>query len=179
MPGMVYPGQQPQPQQPYYMQPSQIPSGPPPHVTGQPSQFLPGQPYQPAPPAAPPAVHFMTNPGQGQFPPGAFPQAGQVPPFMQGPPAPGFPGVQNLPPDIMGLGKTRNEFAMEQANAAVNNEANEPQDFQPADENPSRMYWTRQLDGEWIQMSRATINHLPCRWYIWPSGVFYAIRLED
>ena len=163
MPGMVYPGQQPQPQ--YYAQPGQIPPGPPPHVTGMPAQF--GNGAQPGPymqPMAPGPAQFPGQapcpPAPAQYPPGAFPHYGPA-------------------PDIMGIGKTRDQFAMEQANAALANEANEPQDFEPADKNPGRMYWTRQLDGEWIQMTRATIDNLPTRWYVWPSGVFYAIRLED
>ena len=146
------------------MQPGQVPPGPPPHVTGQPSQFMSGGPPGSfAQPLAPPPAHFFAGPGQApaQFAPGGYPNFG--------------PGV----PDIMGVGRTRNQLAMEQAHAALTNEANEPQDFQPADKNPSRMYWVRQLDGEWIQMTRATVDHLNTRWYIWPSGVFYAVRLED
>lgn len=150
------------------MQPAQLQPGPPPHVTGQAAPFQ--GPPQPGPFMQPPALPQMSA-----APPGAFPQAssGQV---IVGQPAPGGPG---LPPDIMGIGRTRSEFAVEQANAALANEANEPQEFQPADPNPGRMYWVRQLDNEWIQMSRATIDALACRWYVWPTGVFYAIRLED
>ncbi|KAK7751623.1 hypothetical protein SLS62_006449 [Diatrype stigma] len=166
---MAYPGQ-PQQQQ-FVVQPGfqagQIPAqpGPPAHVMGHPNQFLTGQPGQ-----------FMQAPGapQGgfQYPapqqPGGFQQVGG-----------GVVNVANLPPEIMGMGRTRAEFAAEQAHAAMHNEVNEPQDFQPADPNPGRMYWCRQLDNEWTQVSRATIDGTPCRWYVWPSGVFYAVRLEE
>ncbi|KAI1247806.1 hypothetical protein MGN70_011699 [Eutypa lata] len=185
MPGMAFQGQ-PQPQQPgppqYVMQPGQAQPqpGPPPHITGQPTQFVNGQPGQYVPYQFPPQApqQFSPQPAQAQFPgpPGGFQQVGQGQ-VTAGQPMPG--GVSTLPPDIMGIGRTRSEFAAEQATAAVSNEANEPQDFQPADPNPGRMYWVRQLDNEWVQMSRATVDNLACRWYVWPSGVFYAVRLED
>ncbi|RYP79119.1 hypothetical protein DL771_000097 [Monosporascus sp. 5C6A] len=158
MPAMMYPGQQ---QQSFVLQPGQ--PMPPAQVIGQPGQFV-GQPTGFAAPAA-----------QVPPPPGAFQQVGQG---MAVPGQP-MPGMPTFPPDIMGIGKTSAEMAMEQAHAAANNQANEPQDFQPADPDPGRMYWVRQLDNEWIQMSRFTIDRLACRWFIWPNGVFYAVRLED
>ncbi|RYP58544.1 hypothetical protein DL769_008918 [Monosporascus sp. CRB-8-3] len=157
IPTMMYPGQQ----QSFVMQPSQ--PMPPAQVIGQPAQFV-GQPTGFAAPAA-----------QVPPPPGVFQQVGQG---MAVPGQP-MPGMPTFPPDIMGIGKTSAEMAMEQAHAAANNQANEPQDFQPADPDPGRMYWVRQLDNEWIQMSRFTIDRLACRWFIWPNGVFYAVRLED
>ncbi|RYP50461.1 hypothetical protein DL768_004053 [Monosporascus sp. mg162] len=168
MPAMMYPGQQ---QQSFVMQPGQQQSFvlqpgqpmPPAQVVGQAPQFV-GQPIGFAAPAA-----------QVPPPPGVFQQVGQGM-AVPGQPVPGMP---TFPPDIMGIGKTSAEMAMEQAHAAANNQANEPQDFQPADPDPGRMYWVRQLDNEWIQMSRFTIDRLACRWFIWPNGVFYAVRLED
>ncbi|RYP07272.1 hypothetical protein DL764_002587 [Monosporascus ibericus] len=158
MPAMMYPGQQ---QQSFVFQPGQ--PMPPAQVVGQAPQFV-GQPTGFAAPAA-----------QVPPPPGIFQQVGHG---MAVPGQP-MPGMPTFPPDIMGIGKTSAEMAMEQAHAAVNNQANEPQDFQPADPDPGRMYWVRQLDNEWIQMSRFTIDRLACRWFIWPNGVFYAVRLED
>ncbi|RYP32261.1 hypothetical protein DL767_005312 [Monosporascus sp. MG133] len=168
MPAMMYPGQQ---QQSFVMQPGQPQSFvfqpgqpmPPAQIIGQAPQFV-GQPTGFAAPAA-----------QVPPPPGVFQQVGQG---MAVPGQP-MPGMPTFPPDIMGIGKTSAEMAMEQAHAAANNQANEPQDFQPADPDPGRMYWVRQLDNEWIQMSRFTIDRLACRWFIWPNGVFYAVRLEE
>lgn len=175
MPAMAYPGQ---PQQQFVVQPSQaqVQPGPPPHVTGQPSQFVTGQPGQYAP------WPVMAQASPGQFPggpPGVFQQMGQGQGQGQMIGGQPVPDVSSLAPDILGMGRTRSEFAAEQANAAVFNEANLPQEFQPADPNPGRMYWVRQVDDEWVQMSRATIDNLGCRWFIWPTGVFYAVRLPD
>ncbi|RYO81332.1 hypothetical protein DL766_004483 [Monosporascus sp. MC13-8B] len=158
IPAMVHPGQQ---QQSFAFQPGQ--PMPPAQVIGQAPPFV-GQPTGFAAPAA-----------QVPPPPGVFQQVGQGM-VVPGQPMPGMP---TCPPDIMGIGKTSAEMAMEQAHAAANNQANEPQDFQPADPDPGRMYWVRQLDNEWIQMSRFTIDRLACRWFVWPNGVFYAVRLED
>ncbi|CAK7270735.1 hypothetical protein SEPCBS57363_004252 [Sporothrix epigloea] len=79
----------------------------------------------------------------------------------------------------MGIGQTPNEVLQEQLEFAHANSLYEPQDFKPADDDKSRFYWMRELDGNWVQRSRATIDHLGCRWYITESGVFYAVRLPD
>lgn len=78
----------------------------------------------------------------------------------------------------MGIGQTASEIA---AGCLTNPELNQPQDFEPADKNPSRMYMVRQLDGQYIQMPRATIDHFgkAARWYVTDDGVFYAVRLEE
>lgn len=78
----------------------------------------------------------------------------------------------------IGIGQTASEVA---AAAMMNPELNQPQDFEPKDKNPSRMYMVRQLDGNYIQMSRATIDFFgkACRWYVTDDGVFYAVRLEE
>lgn len=124
--------------------------------------------------------------GQPMMMPMAGGAGGGVPPgqpvFVNGGPAPMMPG--NFPPinsmagpfhygSATGMGQTSSE-------AAANAELNEPQDFKPADENPSRMYYVRQLDGQYIQMPRATIDSFGkgARWYCTDEGVFYAVRLD-
>lgn len=83
------------------------------------------------------------------------------------------------PEPAMGVGQTPNETLQEQLEFAYANNMYEPQDFKPADDDKSRFYWVRELDGNWTQRSRATIDHIGCRWYITDSGVFYAVRLPD
>lgn len=108
------------------------------------------------------------------------------PVMVNGGPAPAMPGTFFPPPaynpihnePATGIGQTASEVA---AACMMNPELNEPQDFKPADENPSRMYMVRQLDGQYIQMSRATIDSFGdkgVRWYCMDDGVFYAVRLE-
>ncbi|KIH94126.1 hypothetical protein SPBR_05857 [Sporothrix brasiliensis 5110] len=92
----------------------------------------------------------------------------------------GFGGVGGVHPEpAMGIGQTPNEVLQEQLEFAYANNLYEPQDFKPADDDKSRFYWLRELDGNWTQRSRATIDHLGCRWYITDGGVFYAVRLPD
>lgn len=92
----------------------------------------------------------------------------------------GFGGVGGIHPEpAMGIGQTPNEVLQEQLEFAYANNLYEPQDFKPADDDKSRFYWLRELDGNWTQRSRATIDHLGCRWYITDGGVFYAVRLPD
>lgn len=76
-----------------------------------------------------------------------------------------------------GVGLTGTEALNLQANDP---QLSEPQDFKPGDDDPSRMYLVRQCDGEWTVLSRAAIDGVgDCRWYVWPNGVFYAIRLPS
>ncbi|KAH8198108.1 hypothetical protein TruAng_007729 [Truncatella angustata] len=84
-----------------------------------------------------------------------------------------------LYPDIMGVGRTQSENTIELLNSMHKNNTLEPQGFKPEDDDPSRMYCVRELDGNWTQRNRMTIDNLPCRWYITPHGAFYAVRLED
>lgn len=87
-----------------------------------------------------------------------------------------FPPVHNEP--ATGIGMTAGEVA---SAYMMDPEINEPQDFQPADTNPARMYMVRQLDGQYIAMSRATIDSFGstgARWYVTDEGVFYAVRME-
>lgn len=118
--------------------------------------------------------------GGGGIPPGQ-------PVLVNGGPAPMMPGT--FPPmnpmmapvhfdPATGVGQTTSEVA---AACMMNPELNEPQDFKPADDSPSRMYYVRQLDGQFIQMPRATIDSFGsgARWYCTDEGVFYAVRLDD
>ncbi|CAJ2509888.1 Uu.00g057880.m01.CDS01 [Anthostomella pinea] len=154
-----------------------MPQGQPPMMMPQmpqmPQMGLPQQAMGPPPPA------FMAG---GQGVPGMVPAGygvagvGGNPAPFPGAPAP-FPGSA---PDIMGIGKTGTEAAAEQAASAVNSQAMEPQDMKPGDDDPSRMYWCRELDGAWLLRSRFSIDRLEdCRWYVWETGVFYAVRIAD
>lgn len=64
--------------------------------------------------------------------------------------------------------------------AAQNNELNKKQEMKPADDDPLRMYWVRELDQSWTQRNRITIDSGDigdCRWYAM-DGQFYAVRLN-
>lgn len=149
-------------QQPYPVQPMMIGGGPP--VQGPPMMVGGGG----MPPGQPVLVHGGPAPmGMGGGPimmPGNFPTHSSQFPIHREP--------------ATGIGQTAGEVA---AGFMTNPELNEPQDFEPKDKNPSRMYMVRQLDGNWIQMPRATIDYFgsAARWYITPEGVFYAVRLEE
>lgn len=107
----------------------------------------------------------------------AVPVGGQGPVFI-GNGAPGLIPPGQLP-DIMGVGKTVGETQAEQLQSAHDQGALEPQDFKPADDDPSRMYFCRELDGNWILRNRYTLDNIPIRWYVTTNGVFYAVRLQD
>ncbi|KAI1807920.1 hypothetical protein F4811DRAFT_375529 [Daldinia bambusicola] len=114
---------------------------------------------QPGLPAAPVAA-----------PPAAFPA-------MVGPPGVMGPGSA---PDVMGIGKTATEIQLEQYQTALNTGALEGQDIAPADPDPSRMYYCRELDGTYTLRNRFCIDNMgDCRWYVKPGGIFYAVRLAD
>jgi len=79
-----------------------------------------------------------------------------------------------------GIGRTPGELALEQAQFAYNNNLYEAQDFKPADDDPSRHYYVRELDGNWTMRSRISIDTMgDSRWYITDSGMFYAVRLPN
>ncbi|KAI1502261.1 hypothetical protein F5X99DRAFT_427401 [Biscogniauxia marginata] len=141
------------------------------YIQGQPMSFANQPPQMMAHPG-----HVMSQPGT--VPAMAYPQAcGGGGPTMI--PGNGPPGAQ-FPPDIMGIGKTAMEVQAEQALAAESNQALEPQDMKPADDDVSRMYYCREPDGVWLQRNRYSIDKMGCfRWYVWPNGVFYAVRLAD
>lgn len=152
-------------QQPYPAQPMMLGGGPP--IQGPPMMVAGGFGGGGVPPGQPVLVHGGPAPiGMGGPPmmPGNFPTHSSQ-----------FP-VHHEP--ATGIGQTAGEVA---AGYMTNPELNEPQDFKPADDSPSRMYMVRQLDGHWIQMPRATIDHFgkAARWFVTPEGVFYAVRLEE
>ncbi|TDZ49928.1 hypothetical protein CTRI78_v007707 [Colletotrichum trifolii] len=138
----------------------------------------PGMPVHQPPPLmlqAPPVPYqgpsvFHGAPTMGMPAPHPMP-AGGVPVFA------GNPG---LPPDVTGVGRTAGENALEQAKFAYANGLFEPQDFKPADDDPSRFYPVREVDGNWTQRNRYTIDNLgDCRWYLTNGGYFYAVRLPN
>ncbi|ROT35951.1 hypothetical protein SODALDRAFT_54992, partial [Sodiomyces alkalinus F11] len=108
-------------------------------------------------------------------------QAPQPAVGMAGPPGTAFLAPKpQLPPDVTGIGRTASEIAQENAEFAYNNGLYEPQDFKPADDDPSRYYPVRELDGNWTQRNRFTIDNLgDCRWYVTDTGYFYAVRLPN
>lgn len=124
-----------------------------------------------------PLAQGMPVPGMGGMPVGAGP-----PVMMNG--GGGSPMTGNssnpTPPDVSGLGKTQGEETMRQLQFAHANKLFEPQDFKPADDDPSRFYYVREVDGNWTQRNRFTIDHMgDCRWYVTDEGWFYAVRLPD
>lgn len=151
------------------------------------------------PPAMPPAQQPVMFNGQAyvpvQQPPAQTPMMG-IPmgvttPVMAAPaaaatgvplvPPPGNnPPITTAIPDVAGLGKTPAEETLRQVQFAYDNGLFEPQDFKPADDNPSRYYYVREVDGNWTQRNRFAIDHMgDCRWYVTDEGWFYAVRLPD
>jgi hypothetical protein len=107
--------------------------------------------------------------------------------IIQGPPAQAAPTAQyaatyvtgaaprgHLP---LGMGLTRNETLARDMEIARANNVGEPQDFKPADDNPNRLYWCRELTNEFVLRDRRTIDQIGCRWYMQPDGAFYAVKL--
>ncbi|KAI9167500.1 hypothetical protein HJFPF1_03628 [Paramyrothecium foliicola] len=83
-------------------------------------------------------------------------------------------------PDISGIGRTTGEEGLRQIKFAHANKMFEPQEFKPADDDPSRFYYVREVDGNWTQRNRFTIDRMgDCRWYVTDEGWFYAVRLPD
>lgn len=81
-------------------------------------------------------------------------------------------------PEVAGVGRTAGEEALRQIKFAHANRLYEPQDFKPADEDPGRFYWLREVDGNWTQRSRHTLDNLgDIRWYVTDEGWFYAVKL--
>ncbi|KAM0454040.1 hypothetical protein ACHAO4_004788 [Trichoderma viride] len=104
-------------------------------------------------------------------------------------PAMGLSGVGGMPvftgnggqiPDVSGLGRTPGEETVRQHQFAHANKLFEPQEFKPSDDDPSRFYYVREVDGNWTQRNRFTIDHLgDCRWYVTDEGWFYAVRMPN
>ncbi|KAG6236208.1 hypothetical protein E4U25_003982 [Claviceps purpurea] len=143
-----------------------------------------GQVYMPAVQGMPGQQHMMAataNPmmAAAAMPPGpSMPMgvhAGVPMTYMQG-----NPTSSNAIPDVSGIGKTPHEEAVRQLEFAFSNRLFEPQDFKPADDDPSRFYYVREVDGNWTQRNRFTIDHMgDSRWYVTDEGWFYAVRLPD
>ncbi|KAI1312157.1 hypothetical protein F5Y03DRAFT_409312 [Xylaria venustula] len=78
------------------------------------------------------------------------------------------------------MGKTKTEIEAESQYNALHNQMNEPQSMKPADDDNSRMYWCRELDGQWISRSRFSLDRMGnFRWYVTDNGVFYAKMLPE
>lgn len=106
----------------------------------------------------------------------------QVPGMAGGPPVGGgyIAGNAGHVPEVAGLGRTPNEEMLRQVQFAHANRLFESQDFKPADDDPSRFYFVREVDGNWTQRNRFTIDHMgDCRWYVTDEGWFYAVRLPN
>jgi hypothetical protein len=85
--------------------------------------------------------------------------------------------VHNDP--VLGIGQTGTEIMAEQMKFAHENGLFDAQDFKPKDDDPSRYYMVRELDGTWTQRNRITIDALNCRWYLADQGYFYAVRVPE
>ncbi|KAG5980328.1 hypothetical protein E4U55_004152 [Claviceps digitariae] len=134
-------------------------------------QGLPCQ-QQPVMATTTPMMATAAVPGVSSMPIGV--QAGAAIPII-----PGNATSSNVP-DVSGLGKTPHEETLRQVEFAYNNRLFEPQEFKPADDDPSRFYYVREVDGNWTQRNRFTIDHMgDCRWYVTDEGWFYAVRLPD
>lgn len=105
--------------------------------------------------------------------PGTVPVfAGNVPGGLGG-------GPQHIP-EVMGVGRTAGEEQLRQIKFAHANKLYEPQEFKPADDDPSRFYYVREVDGNWTQRNRFTIDHMgDSKWYVTDEGWFYAVRLPN
>lgn len=76
---------------------------------------------------------------------------------------------------------TGSEVLSQQLNFAEHSNINAKQEMKPADDNPGRYYWVRELDDTWTQRNRFTIDSGDigeCRWYV-DMGRWYAIRLPE
>ncbi|RKK15341.1 hypothetical protein BFJ68_g156 [Fusarium oxysporum] len=147
-------------QQPYYYQQPNMGQQPVLIASHQPQQFMP-QVQQVA------GVPSVGVAGGAAVP-------GTVPVF-----AGNVPGGQHVP-DVTGVGRTAGEEQLRQIQFAHANKMYEPQDFKPADDDPSRFYYVREVDGNWTQRNRFTIDHMgDSRWYVTDEGWFYAVRLPN
>lgn len=146
----------------------------------------PGYVYAQHPPVMPQpgmAQHPIMMPGQAYMPPGAQGYQPMAPALAQ--PAMGAPPFfagnagPNVP-EVAGLGRTPHEEMLRQIQFAHANKVFEAQDFKPADDDPSRFYFVREVDGNWTQRNRFSIDHMgDCRWYVTDEGWFYAVRLPN
>ncbi|KAM0562479.1 hypothetical protein ACHAPJ_002169 [Fusarium lateritium] len=150
-------------QQPYYVQQPAM---------GQQPVFVAGQQQQQY--IMPQVQQVAGVPGVGLAGGAAVP--GAVPVFAGNVPV---PAGQHIP-EVSGIGRTAGEEQLRQAQFAHSNKMYEPQDFKPADDDPSRFYYVREVDGNWTQRNRFTIDHMgDSRWYVTDEGWFYAVRLPN
>ncbi|KIL95310.1 hypothetical protein FAVG1_00046 [Fusarium avenaceum] len=147
-------------QQPYYIQQPAM---------GQQPVLVAGQQHQQF---MPQMQHVAGLPSVGLAGGAAVP--GTVPVF-----AGNVPGSHHVP-DVSGMGRTAGEEQLRQIQFAHANKLYEPQEFKPADDDPSRFYYVREVDGNWTQRNRFTIDHMgDSRWYVTDEGWFYAVRLPN
>ena len=89
-------------------------------------------------------------------------------------------GTSNFQQPSFGqFGYTPNEVLVQNMVHAAAPEMSTKQEMKPADDDPLRFYWVRELDQSWSQRNRLTIDSGDigdCRWYA-KDGEFYAIRL--
>ena len=105
----------------------------------------------------------------------------QMPNYYIQPQAPvaGLPAFNIAQPAFGTIGQTGLEVLNSQMATAQGLEMNERQEMKPADDDPLRMYWVRELDNTWTQRNRLTIDSGDIgelRWYA-HEGIFYAVRL--
>lgn len=140
-------------------------------------------PFMQAHPMQPPMVNYQP----GLMPPMAYAPGPGGPAYMaagmgQYNPPITPPGACVMGDGIGGfeMGKTKGEVDAENQYAAQHNQMNEPQSMKPADDDVSRMYWCRELDGQWISRSRFSLDRMGnFRWYVTANGVFYAKMLPE
>jgi hypothetical protein len=98
---------------------------------------------------------------------------------QQQPTTTGFPTYHISQQAQNTFGLTVNEVLNQQMATAQGLEMNKQQEMKPADDDPLRMYWVRELDGTFTQRNRLTIDSGDigdCRWYA-QDGVFYSVRM--
>ncbi|PMD40650.1 hypothetical protein L207DRAFT_554340 [Hyaloscypha variabilis F] len=99
--------------------------------------------------------------------------------IQQQPSIAGLPNFTIMQPSYGTYGQTGTEVLAQQMAYAQASNINEKQEMKPADDDPYRMYWVRELDNSWTQRNRLTIDSGDigdCRWYA-IDGQFYAVRL--
>ena len=133
----------------------------------------------------PPNAYY---PGVGY--PGAY-MVVPVPPMMPGQPVPGaYPHYGQTPNQVSPLRFFTSIFFLGESTLRVYKvtasgvdydikNVNGKDEMVPADPDPFRMYWVRELDQTFTQRDRRTIDSGDigdCRWYV-KDGKFYAVRL--
>lgn len=99
--------------------------------------------------------------------------------IQQAPAQAGLPTFHIQQPAFGVIGHTSGEVLQQQLATAQGLGMNKKQEMKPADDDPLRMYWVRELDNTWTQRNRLTIDSGDigdCRWYA-IDGTFYAVRL--